>query len=34
MSFEEGWYARTYVRPKILWDEPVSAAAPSPRLEA
>jgi hypothetical protein len=28
------WYARTYTRPKILWDEPVSVADPSPRLEA
>jgi hypothetical protein len=28
------WYARTYTRPKILWDNPVSAADPSPGLEA
>jgi len=28
------WYARTYTRPKILWDEPVSAAEPPPGLEA
>jgi hypothetical protein len=28
------WYARTYTRPKTLWDEPVSAAAAFPGLEA
>lgn len=28
------WYARTYTRPKILWDEPINAAASSPHLES
>lgn len=28
------WYARTYTRPKVLWNEPVNATTPSPPLEA
>lgn len=28
------WYARTYTRPKILWNDPVSATTSSPPVEA